>query len=344
MVSIFWRFPRLLSTLVWPHKAKPFRRSMRGVVCSWMVGALLLSYLAGCRKGSPELGAKEAPNPLVAKQLTGISGTQVARNAAEMLKGASVDPAVINKAMGGFVYQATSSYSSTRKSRTVKFSEKVHITQHPEGPFHLLMNNDQQKSAEVIWHAEKLYWRGKGRPFRVTSEDVEMARRWQVRSHGQWRALVAIFGESIQLEDQGEEQVAGRTCRAYRITLRSVTDASLPEIPEGTAWSGKLPEHTRGKAANKPRLPSQASGTLCADLQLGFPLKIKFQGRYRVGKDEADVVVTLDASFSLASSEPIKPPKAVVTVSREPEPLDAFAKKKPTFFLEPPARRPEGGQ
>ncbi len=342
MIAILWRRSHLLSALVSRISPRsPSTSSHAALIWIGMFCVLFVPLLVGCRKGSPELGAKEAPNPLVAKQVAGISGTQIARNAAEMLKGASIDPAVINKAMGGFVYQASSSYASTRKTRTVKFNEKVKLTQHPEGPFHILVNNDQQKSAEVIWHTEKLYWRGKGRPFRVTSEDVEMARRWQIRSYGQWRALVAIFGESIQLEDQGEEQVAGRTCRAYRITLRSVTDASLPEIPEGTAWSGKLPEHTRGKAANKPRLPSQASGTLCADTQLGFPLKVKFQGRYRVGKDEADIAVTLDASFSRASSEEIKPPKTVVTVSREPDPLDAFAKKKPTFFLEPPVRRPQ---
>ncbi|MCB9643773.1 MAG: hypothetical protein H6728_11930, partial [Myxococcales bacterium] len=162
---------------------------------------------------------------------------------------------------------------------------------------------------------------------------------WQLKSYGRWRALVEIFGESIQLEDQGEEQVAGRSCRKYAISLRTVTDPSLPKLPEGTAWAGKLPEHTRGKAANKQRLPSQARGTLCADLELGFPLKVKFRGSYRVGKNEADVAVTLDASFVRSGADTIKPPAKIVTVSREPEPLDAFGKKKPSFFQEPPARR-----
>lgn len=295
--------------------------------------------LIGCRKKSPNLGAKEAPNPLVAKKLSGVSGAQVGRNAAMLMQGASVDPAVINKAMGGFVYEAKATYASTRKQRTVKFGEKVKIQQHPSGHLHILITNDQQKSAEVIWHNEKLYWRGKGRPFRITSDNVDDARRWQLKSYGRWRALVEIFGESIQLEDQGEEQVAGRSCRKYSISLRSMTDTSLQKLPEGTAWAGRLPEHTRGKAANKQRQPSQASGTICADLELGFPLKIKFRGAYRVGNKEASVAVTLDASFLRSGAETIKPPAKIVTVSRETEPLDAFGKKKPSFFQEPPARR-----
>ena len=76
----------------------------------WGVSLGMLA-LVGCRKASPNLGSKEAPNPLVAKKVTGISGAQVGRNAGLLMQGASVDPAVINKAMGGFVYEAKASYA-----------------------------------------------------------------------------------------------------------------------------------------------------------------------------------------------------------------------------------------
>jgi hypothetical protein len=308
---------------------------------TWPVGVFLCLALSltACKRGTATLENKTTDNPLIAKEAKGIAVEQIAQSAKALMQSASLDPAVINKAMNGFTYKAASTYRAKRTEQKLALKEETRLAQLPDGSFHLTIQNDQQQAIDVLWVSEKLYWRGKGRPYRVIAEQPDAARRWQLRGYGQWRALVAIFGEAIRLHAKEDKQIAGRSCRVYGVALRSMTDPSLGNLPEGTAWQGKLPEHTRGGAADKPRVPNEAKGELCVDTALGFPLQIQFQGAYTVGKDEATVSVSLTAAFEPAPSNALQIPQKLVTIAQEPEPIDAFAKKKPFFFQPPPPRK-----
>ncbi|MEM1008268.1 MAG: hypothetical protein AAGJ35_04630 [Myxococcota bacterium] len=318
----------------------------------WWLCLVGLGFL-GCKKPLPKLKATAQSNALVAPALPKndqggffsgktrrafYPGAEVTQNAASLWVSSAMSAATINRILGGFVYKAVATYKGKRRGRRVLLKETSSLSQTLKGPFRYHTRNQRQKEVEVRWVNNALYWKGKGRPFRIVAHDPDDALRWQQRAYGHWRSLVVIFGEAIRFRTQGQKQIAGRPCLAYNITLRKTTDPSLGKVPEGTAWAGKLPEHTRGNAAKKDRLPNAAKGNVCFDKTYGFPLEVDFHGSYRIARSKAEINLTLRTEFLRAGAPSVSVPPKSVVLKRAPEPMDAFA-QKPSFLQPPPKRR-----
>lgn len=301
----------------------------------WAFGALCL-LLVGCKRKKVDLTESKPPNPLVAKKIDKVPGHTLAQDRKALYRSAQVSFAQANKILGGFVYKAKASYAYTRGGQKVDLNETYTMSQHADGPFRAVLQNNKQKGYEVIWTGKALYWRGRHRPFRLTSRDVAQALRWQQRGTGRWRALLGIFGRHLTLTEQGACGVLNRTCRKYALAFVQTPGPKVAQA-SGTAWKGALPDKTRGNAAGQNRTPTNARGTLWIDRQTGLVLKVRFRGSYTVGdgKEKMSAKVRLRAGFTRIGGPVIERPSKVVTIKREPEPLDAFGHKKP-FFLQPP--------
>jgi hypothetical protein len=303
----------------------------------WILICCLFLCATACDRSGHKLEESDPVNPIINRQVKGVQGHLLAGNPDAILHSAKLDAADAASILKGFHYQASATYVYKRGQQTLKLSETVRLDQTPEGPYHLVVNNSQNKGYEVIWTQNNLYQRTRFRPFRITSQDVIDARRWQERGFGRWRAIVGLFGGRILLAHIGDEKCLGRKCYRYQIALSKTASKQMPQT-EGTAWSGAVPEQTRGNAAALPRIPTAATGDIWIDSQTGLPLKIDFRGTYNIGEDQAQTTaqIELKASFNSPKLTAVAVPKQIVTVTREQEPLDPFARKRPAFLLPPP--------
>lgn len=298
----------------------------------------VLLFLTGCERKGSRLKKQEKPNPLVAKKVKSVSGASLASKHKALYRSARITLAEANKILGGFQYQADISYRTKRKEQRIQFSEKYSIKQQAAGPFHVHIKNNKDKGLDVIWSGSALYYRARHRDYRITSKEVYDAHRWQKRGFGRWRALVGIFGPYIQLSENGSTSHLGRSCVRYRLNFRD-TPLKKVKAKEGTAWSGKVPNHTRGNARNLPRRPTSLKGEIWVDDSSGLVLKVRFEGRYSVGdksKEGASIYTKLKAGFVSKGDPTFALPKKVLTVAMGKAPLDPFAHKKPAYLLPPP--------
>ncbi|HAA54098.1 MAG TPA: hypothetical protein DCE42_05050 [Myxococcales bacterium] len=307
----------------------------------WMLflfGAVVVG-LSGCKRSGTKLEETKQPNPLYQTERPKVEGHLLASNRRYMYQSATIDLAQANAILGGFVYKAASTYQAKRGGRALLLKHKFTITQRPNGDFHAVVRNNHKKGHDVIWVNGKLYWRGRFRPYRMTSKNLKIAHRWQLRGYGRWRALLGIFGPHLDLQEEGACQQLNRICRKYRVTFRA-TPHKEKTFEAGTAWAGKVPDKTRGSAAGQPRVPMSASGRLWVDRQSGLVLKVNFRGTYRLGKGQGVVTsVRLDAGFTKTGGGVISPPQKIVQVGVTPQPKDPFARKKPFYFQPPPSRK-----
>ncbi len=308
------------------------------VLSGWVALCLSCLFLSGCDRSGKRLVEKPVSNPLVQKKPKIVKGHLLAGSKKALLRSAQLSPADATYILKGFLYKATASYRLTRGRRVVKLKEKLRLAQGAKGDFHLTLTNSRNKGYEVIWTNKVLYQRMRYRPYRITSHNTADAFRWQQRSFGRWRSIVEIFGSQLALSRMGTGRQMGRNCNRYQITLYRDPQKPL-KLKKGTAWKGPVPDLTRGAAAKKARTPLAAQGELCVDEATGLPLKVSFQGRYRIGtlKDVAVASIRLYAEFITRRDVALAPPEKVVEVKREIDAHDAFARKKPTFMLPPPS-------
>ena len=301
---------------------------------------LLIPFGMGCQRKGKIIQETAPPNPLVASKLPNIQGHLLASNRSIFYRSARLSVPEANTILQGFTYKATASYQMINKNRHLNLIEHYTLLQRNDGSFHAKIRNNHKKGYDAIWTGKNLYWRGLYRPYRVTSHNIRIARRWQALGFGRWRSFVAIFGSHIILSEKGACQQIGRDCRRYKINFSEQTIGKIPK-QKGTAWSGPLSGHTRGLAQKYKREPLSAKGTLWVDRRSGLVLKIKFQGRYRIKAKSNNTLakVQLAAAFIQSGNPVVKPPTKITKIIREPEPLDAFRRKRPFFLLQPPKKK-----
>ncbi|TNE47535.1 MAG: hypothetical protein EP343_19370 [Deltaproteobacteria bacterium] len=319
------------------------KESLQTTRCLLLVIGLCVVSLWGCDRTGQRLEENPPPNPLVTKKVKGTEGHLLSGSKKALVRSAHLSAADAAKILKGFSYTAKANYVYKKGEKTLKLRETIQMEQMATGAYRLKVTNNRQKGYEVVWTNKTLYQKMRNRPFRVISNDIDDAYRWQQRAIGRWRSIVGIFGKYLALTQGGGTNLAGRSCYKYQIAMtKEVQD--MPKTPEGTAWAGKVPDHTRGDAAKKPRLPESARGTLWVDQETGLPLKVVFKGRYTIGgsKEKMSATLNLEATYKRPTSSSIAPPAKVVAVNREVDAYDPFQRKKPGFLLPPPEDKKAG--
>lgn len=310
----------------------PFRKA-----CLLLACAVFFVVSTACDRTGSKLQEKAPPNPLIAKKNKPVQGASLAAKKKLLYKSASFQLSDAANWLGGFRFQATSVYRFKRRSKVLRLKETYKISQRTSGDFRTYLKNSKGRGYEVVWAEHKLYVRFFPKAFRMMSKDIHHAYRWQRRGYGQWRALVGLFGPHMVLKSEGAVSLLSRSCIRYRIGFSSTPDSSRFE-KEGSAWGGVVPNRTRGAASKLPRVPKSGKGRLWIDQQTGLVMKVVFEGSYKIG-GKATAKVSLKAAFVSRGNPNIVIPTKVLRLKREPDALNPFAHRKPSYFQDPPQKR-----
>ncbi len=296
-------------------------------------------FFSSCERGKNRLEERPIPNPLIRESPQFVRGDSLAGNFSNLLKSARLVAADAGKILKAFVFSGEADYSYRKGEKEIVLKEKFSLRQNSKGEYHFLLQNNRDKGVEVIWTGGNLYFRWRYRPFRIVSKNPDDAAKWQKLAVGRWRAAVELFGPSLMLAQVRTAQYIGREAVVYQIALSKAPADSGEKLPLGTAWEGPVGDVGRGDASKLPRIPLSASGQVWVDLETGLPLKVRFTGRYKIGRGKSSALaeMKLNLRYKPLSQQTIDPPKEIANISQAQDPLDPFAgRKKPFFLLAPP--------
>jgi hypothetical protein len=253
---------------------------------------VVVSLVAACSGGSDEEGKRRL-----------FSREQRAPTAEA--PGPSVDPArphdalllsagEVARRIGSFEWTGAVDWTIAREGDDavrVHAAERHRLRQSANGEFQLDADVDPGQGPgsvtgkHVVYAGGATFARAEFAPFRARPTDLgHDARRFRDESFQLARAVIDLYGPSLELVPEGDVTVLGRAARRYRVALAKAPApaAAAARAPEPDADSGRRFAFLDGK------VPTGADGELDVDARTGAPLRVRIAGAFTV-KDSPGV-------------------------------------------------------